>query len=249
MGEARYDTIGHTYGRYRGTEPTWMAEIDDALAGAARVLNVGAGTGSYEELSGSVIALEPSQVMVEQRAPTAAPVVRGVAEHLPFADDSFDATLGVLTVHHWADRDAGLREVARVAERHVFALYQSMAAHGFWLLDYFPEIGDSELETNAPTASTLAGVLDVIDVRTLWIPRDCREGFAAAAWARPHEYLDPDRQRAISILALLAPEVRERGTTRLRDDLESGRWHHRYAELAELERADFGDRLVIARRR
>ena len=49
----------------------------------------------------------------------ATPAVRGVAERLPFADDAFEVAMAIFTVHHWSDRDAGLRELGRVARRQV----------------------------------------------------------------------------------------------------------------------------------
>ncbi len=249
MGEARYDTIGRNYSQHRRTEPAWQAEIRDALGDARRVLNVGAGTGNYEDLGAEVTALEPSLVMIRQRSTDAAPVVQAAAEALPFADDSFDATIGVLTMHHWSDRDAGLREIARVAPRHVYTVYEPLSAHEFWLFDYFPETAKSPMEVDAPSPHAFAELFEIVDVRTLWVDRDCQEGFAAASWARPHDYLDPERQQAISSLAMADPDVLERGTAMLRSDLDSGQWHDRYAYLADAERADFGYRLVIADRR
>ncbi len=249
MGSARYDTIGRNYSQFRRTEPNWEAQIRDALGGAQNVLNVGAGTGSYEGAARSITSLEPSRVMIDQRSEGAAPCVQGVAEALPFASDTFDATMGVLTMHHWPDRVAGLREAARVAPHHVYTVYETASAHTFWLTDYFPETRLLSTEKQAPNADSIDEVLRVVDEQVLWVERGCVEGFAAASWARPHDYLNPEMQNAISLFALSEPEVRERGTAQLRADLESGAWHDRYGELAELERADFGYRLVVAERR
>lgn len=249
MGTARYDAIGRNYSQFRQTEPTWAAQLDAALGPAQHVLNVGAGTGNYENLNRRVSALEPSKVMIEQRDVTASPCVQGVAEALPFVDDAFDATMGVLTMHHWPDRLAGLAELARVAGRHVYTVYEAASAQEFWLLDYFPETRLLPMERAAPNAATIDSVLRVIDEQILWVPRDCVEGFAAASWARPHDYLDPEMQRAISLFALSEPNVRERGTAKLAADLESGAWHDKYGDMLELDQADFGYRLVIAERR
>ncbi|HZA79612.1 MAG TPA: methyltransferase domain-containing protein [Acidimicrobiales bacterium] len=101
--EAAYDRIGRLYRRHRQPDPRIASRIDRALGDARTVVNVGAGTGSYEPGDRRLVAVEPSAVMVAQRAPETAPVVRGVAEALPFADDQFDAALAVLTVHHWRD--------------------------------------------------------------------------------------------------------------------------------------------------
>lgn len=245
----RYDRIGRNYADFRRPDPTWDAEIRAALDDAHRVLNVGAGTGNYEDPARHVVAVDPSRVMLDQRRPDAAPAVQAVAEALPFADDSFDATMAVLTIHHWPDRTAGLLELARVAERHVLSVYEPLAAHSFWLMDYFPELADTDMERNAPTPNTIDEVLRVVDVRTLWVTADCPAGFAAASWARPHDYLDPDMQQAISLLAMAPAEVRDRGMNRLAADLDSGAWHERYGDQLAAERADFGYRLVVAERR
>ncbi|MEM7095380.1 MAG: class I SAM-dependent methyltransferase [Actinomycetota bacterium] len=246
---ARYDTIGHNYSQFRHEEPTWRVAIDAALGNAESVLNVGAGPGNYEDPNRAVIALEPSKVMIDQRARDAAPCVRATAEALPFADDSFDATMGVLTMHHWSDLEGSIAELTRVAPIHVYSVYEPIFTTGFWLVDYFPDTRKAPIEVDPPTPEKLARFLDVTAVETLWVPRDCKEGFAAASWARPHDYLDPQMQQAISVLALLDDDTRREGTRRLADDLDSGRWHERYADIVEMERADFGYRLVTARRR
>ncbi len=240
-----YDRIGRGYSTQRIPEPTWAAQIDAALGEAASVLNVGAGSGNYEPVQRSVVALEPSWEMLAQRR-SPHPAVQGVAEHLPFPDDSFDAAMGVLTVHHWTDQRAGLDELRRVSARQVLMVFEPLEAHRFWLLDYFPEALDSPVESSAPTPDTLAEVLDVVDVQTMWIPADCSDGVAAAYWRRPEAYLDPDVQRSMSLLALLPHDVLARGTARLASDLEDGTWNDRHGHLLDQDTADYGYRLVIA---
>lgn len=61
--------------------------------------------------------------MIRQRPIGSAAAVRASAEHLPFTDAAFDAFLGVLTVHHWSNRRAGLREMVRVARARAVAVY------------------------------------------------------------------------------------------------------------------------------
>ena len=106
-----YDTIGTTYAVTRRTEPRLVARIWAALGDARTVLNVGAGTGSYEPPDRDVVAVEPSALMRSQRLPDAAPCLAGSAEHLPFADQSFDAALAFSTIHHWREPIAGLRGI------------------------------------------------------------------------------------------------------------------------------------------
>ena len=110
---AKYDTIGVNYANPRQPDPRIAAQIHAALGPAHSVLNVGAGAGSYEPADRQVTAVEPSLEMIRQRPHDAAPVVQAHAESLPFADDSFDASMAVLTVHHWSDKPRGLQEMRR----------------------------------------------------------------------------------------------------------------------------------------
>src|SRR4051812_9084330 len=103
-----YDRTGHGYAAVRQADPRIAARVEAALGDARSVLNVGAGTGSYEPAGREVTAVEPSAVMISQRAPGAAPVVQASAEELPFDDDSFDSAMAMITVHHWRDLKAGI---------------------------------------------------------------------------------------------------------------------------------------------
>src|SRR6204780_4418508 len=116
-GAQLYDTIGCTYTVTRRTEPRIAAQVWAALGDARTVLNVGAGTGSYEPSDRDVTAVEPSALMRAQRPAGAAPCVAAAAESLPFEDQSFDAAIAFATIHHWTDPIAGLREMRRVARR------------------------------------------------------------------------------------------------------------------------------------
>ena len=98
-----YDRIGVGYVTHRRPDPRIEAQVRAALGQCDRVLNVGAGAGSYEPANRFVIAVEPSAEMIRQRRLGAAPVVQASASRLPFRDLSFDAALAVLTVHHWPD--------------------------------------------------------------------------------------------------------------------------------------------------
>src|ERR1039457_1730187 len=110
-----YEQHGITYGRHRRGDPRIGARIDAALGDARSVLNVGAGTGSYEPADRWVLAVEPSATMRAQRPPGAAPAIAARAEALPFDDDAVDAVMACVTVHHWEPPQAGLREMRRVA--------------------------------------------------------------------------------------------------------------------------------------
>jgi SAM-dependent methyltransferase len=238
-----YDTIGQGYAGLRQPDPRIARAIHDALGNARTVLNVGAGTGSYEPADRKVTALEPSTAMIAQRPPGTAPVHQGVAEHMPFADDAFDAAMAVLTIHHWTDFPAGLREMQRVASDRLVILTFDPAAPYFWLADYIPEIIAMDQPIMPPMAA-FTNLPGQVDIRPVPIPHDCTDGFLGAYWRRPEAYLDPQVRAAISTFAKLgdAPEA----LMQLEDDLEAGRWAERYAHLLELDSLDIGYRLVVA---
>lgn len=246
--DAVYDRIGRGYSSGRRTDPRIAARLWGGLGDASRVLNVGAGTGSYEPDDRSVLAVEPSVEMLRQRPPDGAPAVRGVAEALPFPDDAFDATLCVLTLHHWTDLDAGLAELRRVAGRQVILMFDADLTNGLWLVeDYFPEIEQLPTEQRAPSVREVSALLgDLVDVAAVPVPRDCVDGFAGCYWNRPEAYLDAGVRRAMSCFATLGDEIEARGVARLRADLESGRWDERHGHLRQLDELDLGYRLVVA---
>src|SRR5215475_579839 len=103
-GRHLYDEIGGSYGAYRRPDPRIAAAIVRALGDADSVVNVGAGTGSYEPTDRGVVAVEPALAMIRQRGPGRAPVVQASASALPFPAAAFAASLAVLTIHHWRDR-------------------------------------------------------------------------------------------------------------------------------------------------
>src|ERR1700761_3515113 len=112
----RYERIGHGYARLRREDPRIASRITEALGDARTVVNVGAGAGSYEPRDRYVIAIEPSDVMAGQAPPELAPAIRATAGSLPLRDDSVDAAMALITIHHWdAEREAGVRELRRVA--------------------------------------------------------------------------------------------------------------------------------------
>jgi len=240
---ALYDTIGQGYPSFRRPDPTLASHIQQALGDARRVLNVGAGTGAYEPRDREVVAVEPSALMIAQRPPGAAPVVQARAEALPFASQSFDAAMAVLTVHHWEDQAKGLAEMARVARR-LCVLTWDPAHAGFWLTqDYFPEILTLD-QAIFPPLSVFSAAWGDIEVFPLLIPHDCTDGFLAAYWRQPKAYLDPARRAAISTFSKITSL--QAGLGKLTQDLRSGRWKTRYGPLRDQPQLDAGYRLVVS---
>jgi len=240
-----YDTIGRTYTATRCTEPRIAARIWAALGDAWTVLNVGAGTGSYEPADRDVTAVEPSATMRAQRPAGAARCVGAAAEQLPFADQSFDAAMAVLSDHHWPDPVTGLREMRRVARRVVIFQFDVACMDRFWLVrDYLPECLPL-VHWQHPTLTERAQAIGA-RMEPVPVPWDCTDGFFYAYWRRPERYLESEVRRGISVFPALGPEVEQRMVTALRADLESGRWTARNRDIVGLEEADFGGKLLIA---
>jgi SAM-dependent methyltransferase len=238
-----YDEIGRTYGRYRRPDDRIGALIAGAIGDARRVVNVGAGAGAYEPSSIDVVAVEPSRTMIAQRTRSER-CVQGVAGHLPFADNTFDVALAVLTVHHWPDARAGLAEMRRVSSRQVVVTWDPSITANYWLItDYLPEIVSREADLAALDA--VREGLDATDVRIAPVPSDCTDGFLAAYWRRPERYLDADARAAISALALLDETIVERAMRQLASDLADGTWKRRHADLRALHEFDAGYRIVV----
>ncbi|MFD3454872.1 methyltransferase domain-containing protein [Streptomyces sp. NPDC058691] len=250
FGAQLYDAIGSAYPATRRTEPRIAARIWDALGDARTVLNVGAGTGSYEPPDRDVTAVEPSAVMRALRPAGAAPCVAAAAESLPFEDQSFDAAMAFSTVHHWQDPIAGLREMRRVARRVVVFTYDAGDTgdpgrrQRFWLTrDYLPEFAG--LLVDWPSLADLTGAIGG-RAEPVLIPWDCADGFFEAYWRRPEAYLDDHVRRAVSVWTKVGPEAEQRAVSRLRDDLSSGRWAERNRDLVALDAAELGLRLLVA---
>jgi SAM-dependent methyltransferase len=241
-----YDTIGTTYPQTRRTDPRIAARVWAALGDARTVLNVGAGTGSYEPPDREVTAIEPSALMRAQRPKRAAPCVAAAAESLPFEDQSFHAAMAFSTVHHWQDPIAGLREMRRVARRVVVFTFDNSDSgwrRRFWLTrDYLPEVAG--LLVGRPSLTEQA---DAIGAQTepVLIPWDCADGFFEAYWRRPEAYLNERVRRGVSVWARVGPEIEHRAVRHLRDDLVSGRWAERNRDLVALDAAELGLRLLV----
>ncbi|MFI1483177.1 class I SAM-dependent methyltransferase [Streptomyces sp. NPDC020747] len=207
---------------------------------------MGAGTGSYEPPQ-TVLAVEPSSVMIAQRPAGSARALEASAESIPLADDSADAVMALLTVHHWSDLEAGIGELRRIARQRIVILtFDPDINHRFWLLDeYLPEAAAFD-GTRAVAVDRLVALLGGARTETVPVPHDCTDGFLAAFWRRPEAYLDPEMRAGISLLAQTGDEVIRPGLARLSDDLSSGRWHQRHADLLDREALDVGYRLLVA---
>jgi SAM-dependent methyltransferase len=243
---ALYDTVGRTYRATRRADPRIAAYVSAALGDSGSVVNIGAGTGSYEPAR-TVLAIEPSLVMIAQRPAGAAPAIQSVAEHLPLRDDCADAALAVLTIHHWTDLPAGVAEMRRITRRRlVFLTWDPAKIAGFWLMsEYLPELARIDAEMAVPV-SRLTALLTNPVVTPVPVPHDCTDGFAAAFWRRPEAYLDPAVRAGISLFARSSDHAARPGLARLAGDLRSGRWQEDHADLLDVNELDVGYCLISA---
>lgn len=245
-GDFDYETRGGSYAEHRRSDPRIESLVHSALGKARRIVNVGAGTGSYEPSDRFVVAVEPSARMRSRRFSGGAPVIDGTAESLPFDDEVFDASMAMLTIHQWSNAESGLRELRRVATGAVVILtFDRDALDAFWLADYCPELVEAERRRYQPLdwiARRLGGVTTVTAVE---VPADCCDGFTEAFYARPEKFLDESVRRAQSAWGFVDDKVEERSVARLRRDLDDGTWHRRYGHLVEQPTFTSSLRLIV----
>jgi SAM-dependent methyltransferase len=247
---ARYDRIGHGYALTRREEARFRERIHAALGDARTMVNVGAGAGSYEPFDRHVVAIEPSEVMAEQRPSHLAPALRGTAGDLPLRDRSVDAAMAIVTLHHWdAERERGVRELRRVARGPVVIMtYDPEISGAMWLMaEYLPEVAELDRRIfPAPSqiASWLGGDVEISPVP---IPVDCTDWMLGSFWAHPERVLDDDARAATSGFARMTPAVVARVVDHVRRDLTSGSWDARHGGLRALTEYDVGLRLIVGR--
>src|SRR4051794_23156083 len=249
MATTRYDAIGAGYATTRREDPELRARLHAALGDARTVVNVGAGAGSYEPRDRHVIAIEPSDVMAAQRPRELAPAIRASAGSLPLRDDSVDAAMALVTIHHWdAERETGVRELRRVARGPVIVVtYDPVVSGRMWLAaEYVPEVAHLDDRIFPPPERVAEWLGGDVRVEPLPIPRDCTDWMFGSFWAHPERVLDPIARANTSGFARMKPGAVERAAARLAADLDSGAWDARHGALRELDAYDAGLRLIVA---
>lgn len=245
----RYDAIGQGYAAKRREDPELRARIEAALGEAKAVVNVGAGAGSYEPRDRHVVAVEPSDVMAAQRPVDLAPAIRAGAGELPLRDDSVDAAMAIMTIHHWdADAERGVRELRRVARGPVvISTFDPGVSGAMWLMaDYLTEVAELD-RRSCPAPETIARWLGGAQVEVVPVARDTPDQTLLSFWAHPERVLDADARAATSGFARQPPEVVARVVRDVERDLASRAWDERHGHLRQLDAYDAGLRLVVAR--
>lgn len=244
----RYDRIGHGYSELRREDPRIAERIRLALGGAKSVVNVGAGAGSYESTAPLVVALEPSQVMVSQRAASRTPVIRALAQAIPLRDGSVDAAMSVLSMHHWApNAEAGVREMRRVARSRVVILTVDAEVSGqMWLMaEYLHEVAELDRRIFPPIDVIRGWLGSHAEVVVVPVPADTCDWTLMSFWAHPERVLDAGARAATSGFARMTSQVVQRVVQAVTDDLRSGTWDDRHGALRRLKELDVGMRLLV----
>ncbi len=243
-----YETLSIPYTGYRQTDPLIAAQVHAALSDAHTILNVGAGAGSYEPDGRYVVSVEPSAAMRAQRiALGKAPAIICKADALPFDSGAFDAAMAMVTIHHWPDIAAGLRELRRVTRGPVVILtFDPERMADFWLADYFPQLIEAE-RARFPTMSQLTGMLGGnVKAEAVRIPLDCKDGFTEAYYGRPEAFLEEGVRRAQSCWSFLPDGLEGPLVAKFAEALASGEWDRKWAHLRTQPEAIYSLRLVTA---
>ena len=243
-----YDNLGQTYSKVRQTDPRIAQMVLEALKDAKTIINIGAGSGSYEPNDKYVVAVEPSITMRQQRIiQNKVPAINAFAESLPFDDKSFDASMAIVTIHHWPNIEKGLAEMKRVTKNQVLIMtFDPDALDHLWNVHYFRELIDVE-KARYPKIDrithALGGNCKVISIP---IPFDCLDGFQEAFFGRPEAFLDPQVRLNQSAWGFLPPELEDELVIRLRKDLESGEWDRKFGHYRKTSNATFALRLIVS---
>ncbi|MEL7532497.1 MAG: class I SAM-dependent methyltransferase [Bacteroidota bacterium] len=235
----KYDRIGKAYNDTRKADPYLLSRMQALLTKPAgkEVLDIGCGTGNYTialaQAGYRMIGVEPSKQMLETAHSRNATVTwrSGRAERIPLADQSVDAALASLTLHHWTDLNVGFKEVARVlktASRFVIFTATPAQMRGYWLNHYFPEmLADSMQQMpswNAINMAAKGAGLALKQTEVYEIHDQLEDHFLYVGKNQPELYLQAEVRQGISSFSDLSRrEEVEKGLAQLADDVKKGK--------------------------
>jgi ubiquinone/menaquinone biosynthesis C-methylase UbiE len=225
-----YDAVAPTYDRryaendYSGIERALLQFVGDTPR--RRVLEVGCGTGHWLAISsrgGTRVAGVDASAQMLARAQAHVPgasLVRGSAEHLPWADASFDRLFCINALHHFRDHAAFLAEARRVLRPGGGVMTVGLDPHTgrdrWCIYDYFEGTRATDAQ-RYPAATRIRDWLSVADFS------DCVtvEVQHLAILLPARESLEQGRldQHVTSQLSVLTEAAYQRGIDRIRSDL------------------------------
>lgn len=241
-----YEQQGRLYARERRPDPRIATRIHAALGAARTVVNVGAGTGSYEPDDRWVLAVEPSETMRAQR-PAEHPAIKGRAGRLPLDDNAVDAAMALATIHHWGDQlESGLAELRRVARGPVVIFTFDLDGLPGWQQDFLAPTIAADRPFFPPVQDIAAMLGGHTRIEGIPTPGNCYDGFIEAFWRRPESLLNPDVRRSQSSWSRLEPGVEQQVVARLADALQSGAWDQAHGHLRAQDSFQGSLRLIIS---
>ncbi|MGL5924935.1 class I SAM-dependent methyltransferase [Chroococcidiopsis sp.] len=255
-----YNVIGKSYSQFRLPDRRIVDFILSVLQlpPGSTIADIGAGTGGYSraiaERGFLVYAVEPSEMMRSQAIPH--PHVKwvdGCAEAIPLPDNSVDAAICILSLHHFTDLEAALLEIHRVVRTGAIAFftYDSQARKDFWLDDYFPFLWEYDEGSFFPLEYIVSFIQThlkkTVDIYPFPLPPDLTDLFLAAGWQQPKMYLNSEIRASMSAFALTDPQLIETGVKQLEADLASGEWQIKHGKYLEFTEFDVGYRIIVAK--
>ncbi|MEH2204800.1 MAG: class I SAM-dependent methyltransferase [Nostoc sp.] len=253
-----YNSIGQQYSKTRVPDIRIVNKIIDLLnlAKGSIIADIGAGTGGYSLALANkgffVNAVEPSVVMQKQAVEhQQIKWFTCYAENLPLPDQSVDAVVSILAIHHFSHLAKAFQEMHRIIRDGAIILltFDIRLAQKIWLYDYFPflwEDGLRFLPLNKQVNLIQSNTKRRVEAMPLLLPYDLSDLFAAAGWRRPELYLQAEVRAGISSFALANQDLVEQGVKLLAADLSSGEWSKKYSDIHNLTEIDIGYRLIRA---
>lgn len=252
-----YDSIGKGYSNTRTSDPRIVKAMLDILKHSeiSTIADLGAGTGSYAyalaNYNYNVIAIEPSETMRSQAIfhPNIE-WINAYAESLPLSDNTVDAVIIMLAMHHFKDYRQALKEAYRVTNNGsiIIFTYDPSIISDFWLTEYFPSLITDVKATFVPIDRLVLDLENItskaINVTPFLLPNDLVDSFAAVGWSRPELYLDSNIRRGISTFSKIKSTEINDGLSRLKNELKSGKWEQKYQYLRYQNNYDAGYRIV-----
>jgi SAM-dependent methyltransferase len=210
-----------------------LAPLREALAGApgSALLDVGGGTGNYSQALAAEgwqpLVLDCSPQMLAHAEAKGLATVRADATKLPFAEESFDASMLIAMIHH-VDRPeraiAEARRVLRPRGRLALMVFTREDIDDSWCMDYFPASRPWMYETHPPLRELLAELPGARRIPVIY--RDLQDGSMAALLGHPEQLLEAERRSQTSFFERMErdhPDDLRAGLDRLQRELTEGR--------------------------
>lgn len=254
-----FNKIGGTYNKTRAADERILSELIRLLdlQKGTIIADIGAGTGNYSfalaNAGYKIIAIDPSPAMISHsQQDLDIECFIGCAENIPLRTQSVAAVVSILALPHFSDMECAFKEMGRILKNGPLVIFTFDPEIGkrTWLYRYFPFFWDHF--SHFPTAKETARILGNCTILTphvipFELPSDLTDNFAAAAWKRPHLYLNQDYRSNISSFRMTDSDIVESSVKQLSSDLECGRWEKLYGEVLHLDKFDAGYFFIFAK--